>query len=222
MAGQGYKAFTRERLTSADFQGYAVDQSVMVFTSASQRAAKLPAPADGMRSYLLDVKRQEVFDAGKGTWICREALGLVDRGALAATGATDGTTNEIRIAGALTRNLDLTPGRAYRVVCKGRGYAAATPVRCVLNVRARKGGTPVNTDPVLASDSLVFSNAGVSGAQDMQAEGLFQVGSAGLYQIGAFIATSGSTFSFTADGRGVSDMTTYDEGPAGVGLISIG
>lgn len=55
MAGLGYKAFAAgEILTAANLQGYATDQSVMVFASAAARSAALAAPDQGMVSYLTD------------------------------------------------------------------------------------------------------------------------------------------------------------------------
>jgi len=55
MAGLGYRAFSPgEILTSSNLQGYAVDQSVMVFDTAAARSAALPAPSQGMVSFLND------------------------------------------------------------------------------------------------------------------------------------------------------------------------
>jgi hypothetical protein len=55
MAGLGYKAFASgEVLTAANLQGYAVDQSVMVFASAAARTSALASPSQGMVSFLTD------------------------------------------------------------------------------------------------------------------------------------------------------------------------
>jgi hypothetical protein len=55
MAGLGYKLFSSgEVLTAANLQGYAVDQSVMVFASSAARTAALAAPSQGMVSFLTD------------------------------------------------------------------------------------------------------------------------------------------------------------------------
>ena len=55
MAGLGYRAFSpAEILTAANLQGYAVDQSVMVFASASARTSALASPAQGMTCFLSD------------------------------------------------------------------------------------------------------------------------------------------------------------------------
>ena len=55
MAGLGWKSFSsNEILTAANLQGYAVDQSVMVFDTAAARSAALTAPTQGMVSFLED------------------------------------------------------------------------------------------------------------------------------------------------------------------------
>ncbi len=55
MAGQGYKLFAAgEVLTAANLQGYAVDQTVMLFASAAERTSELAAPSQGMLSFLSD------------------------------------------------------------------------------------------------------------------------------------------------------------------------
>jgi hypothetical protein len=59
MAGQGWRAFTRETLSSTVVQQYLMDQSVMVFDSASQRGSELVSPAEGMVTYRKDADRWE-------------------------------------------------------------------------------------------------------------------------------------------------------------------
>jgi hypothetical protein len=55
MAGLGYKLFAAgEVLTAANLQGYAVDQSTMVFATSAARTTALPAPSQGMVSWLND------------------------------------------------------------------------------------------------------------------------------------------------------------------------
>jgi len=55
MAGLGYKSFTTgDVLTAADLQGYAVDQSVMVFDDAADRTTDLASPSQGMVAFLND------------------------------------------------------------------------------------------------------------------------------------------------------------------------
>jgi hypothetical protein len=55
MAGLGYKLFASgEVLTAANLQGYAVDQSNMVFASSAARTTALASPSQGMTAWLND------------------------------------------------------------------------------------------------------------------------------------------------------------------------
>lgn len=63
MAGLGYKTFTAgEVLTAANLQGYAVDQSVMVFDDEAARTTALGTlVSEGMVSYLKDTNALQVY-----------------------------------------------------------------------------------------------------------------------------------------------------------------
>jgi hypothetical protein len=62
MAGLGYKSFTSgEVLTAANLQGYAVDQSIMVFATSAARTTALAAPSQGMMSFQTDVGALEKY-----------------------------------------------------------------------------------------------------------------------------------------------------------------
>lgn len=86
MAGLGRKLFTRATLSSADVQGYLMDQSVMVFASASARTAAVTGPTEGMVTYLKDVKRLEVYDGTGWRRVPRGSAG----GLLPATTSSGG------------------------------------------------------------------------------------------------------------------------------------
>ncbi len=63
MAGLGRKVFAAgEILTAADLQGYAVDQSVMVFADSTARSSAIPSPSEGMVTFREDQDVVEVFD----------------------------------------------------------------------------------------------------------------------------------------------------------------
>jgi len=62
VAGLGYKQFSAgEILQATELQGYAVDQSVMVFASVAARSSALPSPTEGMMSYLKDTDSVQAF-----------------------------------------------------------------------------------------------------------------------------------------------------------------
>lgn len=64
MAGLGWRQWVRERLPADLFQGYIQDQVTSVWSSRAARTAGIPAPSDGMFSYLLDERRHEVRQGG--------------------------------------------------------------------------------------------------------------------------------------------------------------
>jgi hypothetical protein len=58
-----YKTFTNGSvLPASDVQTYLMDQSVMVFSSSTTRAAALTAPVEGMLTWLEDVNRYENYN----------------------------------------------------------------------------------------------------------------------------------------------------------------
>jgi hypothetical protein len=63
MAGLGFKTFTAgEVLTAANLQGYAIDQSVMVFDNETARTTALGTlVSEGMVSYLKDTNALQVY-----------------------------------------------------------------------------------------------------------------------------------------------------------------
>jgi hypothetical protein len=72
VAGLGRKIFAAgEILTAADLQGYAVDQSVMVFDDATARTAAIPSPTEGMVTYRKDTKLVEAFTGSAFTPVGR-------------------------------------------------------------------------------------------------------------------------------------------------------
>lgn len=64
MAGLGYKNFTvGQVLTSAEVDGYLMEQAVMVFASSAARSAALAGVlSEGMLTYLLDTNALEFYD----------------------------------------------------------------------------------------------------------------------------------------------------------------
>jgi hypothetical protein len=67
MAGAGRKVWTGETLSVPDLQNYLQDQTVMAFSNAADRSAQIPAPTDGMVTFLASPGRLEVRIAG--VWV---------------------------------------------------------------------------------------------------------------------------------------------------------
>ena len=91
MAGLGYKDFTvGQVLTSAEVDGYLMQQTVMKFADASARTTALTGVlAEGMLSYLADTNAVEKYDGSSWTAI---GAGDID-GVTAGTGLTGGGTS---------------------------------------------------------------------------------------------------------------------------------
>jgi hypothetical protein len=76
MAGLGRKTFTAgEVLTAANVQGYLMDQTVMVFSSASARSAAIASPSDGMFAYLSDTQGLFYYNGSASAWTAFTAGG---------------------------------------------------------------------------------------------------------------------------------------------------
>lgn len=91
MAGLGYKDFTvGQVLTSAEVDGYLMQQTVMKFADASARTTALTGVlAEGMLSYLADTNAVEKYDGSAWT-----AIGAGDiEGVTAGTGLSGGGTS---------------------------------------------------------------------------------------------------------------------------------
>lgn len=103
----GRKVFTRETLSSAEVNSYLMDQTVMAFPSANARTADLPAPGQGMATYLEDTDRLELRTKA-GTWRLVSGPPDTARTTLAVSGIAAGwtvTASAIRLPGGLTAQL---------------------------------------------------------------------------------------------------------------------
>lgn len=81
--GLGRKVFGSETLSSAEVQGFLMDQVVMQFDSAAQRDVAIPAPVDGMCTYLRDL---DVFaERVNGAWALRRPQNAGTGGVVAGT-----------------------------------------------------------------------------------------------------------------------------------------
>lgn len=92
MAGLGYRDFTvGQVLTSAQVDGYLMQQTVMVFDSASARTTALSGVvAEGMFSYLKDTNSTEYYDGS--SWVSVSNPGDITA-VTAGTGLSGGGTS---------------------------------------------------------------------------------------------------------------------------------
>lgn len=88
MAGLGRKVFSAgEILTAADLQGYAVDQSVMVFADSAARGSAIPSPSEGMVTYLEDSDKLFLYTTA---WEEVTPASINDIGDVDTSGAAEG------------------------------------------------------------------------------------------------------------------------------------
>lgn len=74
MAGLGRKVFEPlEYLNAADVNGYLMDQTIMVFVSAAERATEIVTPTAGMHSYRADGTVVEVYNGS--AWVSANSVG---------------------------------------------------------------------------------------------------------------------------------------------------
>jgi hypothetical protein len=69
MAGLGRRVFVAgEVLTSANVNGYLMDQSIMVFSDATDRDSEIPTPSDGMFVYQQDTNSLFFYNGSASAW----------------------------------------------------------------------------------------------------------------------------------------------------------
>jgi hypothetical protein len=77
VAGLGYKSFSAGSvLTSAEVNGYLMQQSVMVFGGTAARGSAITSPSAGMVSYLTDLAQLQYYNGSAWTAVGGASGGL--------------------------------------------------------------------------------------------------------------------------------------------------
>ena len=111
-----YKVFTNGSvLNASEINDNLMNQSVMVFSNSTTRAAALTAPVEGMLTWLQDTNRYEYY-SGAGAWVALGAPGLE----LIKVETIGTTVSSIPVASAFSTDYD-----NYKVIIQG-GTASTT------------------------------------------------------------------------------------------------
>ena len=78
MAGAGFKTFSvGEVLTATNVNTYLMQQTVMVFATASARSSAITAPSEGMVTYLTDSNTMWYYSGSAWVEIVTDPIGLI-------------------------------------------------------------------------------------------------------------------------------------------------
>jgi hypothetical protein len=150
-----YKVFTNGSvLNASEINDNLMNQSVMVFSNSTARAAALTAPIEGMLTWLEDVNRYENYNGSN--WVALGNSGLV----LVAT-ATPTAVSSVSINDCFTSTY-----QNYRVVITQTAISGSAD----FTLRLRAGGTDTTTNYVSqlteSYTSSVVTTANPSGTDD--------------------------------------------------------
>lgn len=146
----------------------------------------------------------------------KSKIGLLGRAAMSTAGNVTSGTTEQRITGAVNGQFPLLAGRGYRAVFKGRVYVSAAGQQVTVNNRIVRGtSVPAATASCVGSQQFTHSVAGVGGAFDYEARGMFQVASDGTFSISPYwVPPPSGTATLTPDTRGIVELFVEDVGVA--------
>jgi hypothetical protein len=153
MAGLGRKIFeVNDVLTSADVNGYLMDQAVMVFDDSTARGTAIGTATEGMMSYLKDTNQVEVYN------------GTAWAGVDTTVSSLNGT--------AIVYTLTASTAAAYTLLDSDQGkvlqFTASTAVVTVGTTTAFTAGQRVDiladstSFTLTAGTGVTFSGAGTS------------------------------------------------------------
>jgi hypothetical protein len=205
MAGAGYKLFaTGDVLTAAQVNTYLMQQSVMVFASATARNTALSGVlSEGMVAYLLDTNDVTIYDGA--AW---NSFGSGDiTGVTAGTGLTGGGTS-----GSVTLTLDATVPVGYTTTATAAGTttltAASTHMQFFTGVTTQTIVLPVTSTLVLGEAFIFHNNS--TGALTVQSSGgntVVTIPAGNTYMVTCILTSGTTAASWDADFTGTSTTT---------------
>jgi hypothetical protein len=175
-----YKVFTNGSvLPASDVNTYLMDQSVMVFSSSTTRAAALPAPVEGMLTWLEDVNRYENYN---GTaWVVLGNSGLE----LIKTQTVGTTVSSVAVTGVFSATYD-----QYKIVLSGGASSANTSLNLKLGAASNGHNTQFIFSTWTSTSGSPTLNGGANAANfTFVGSGLTSTLSMSLDVINPFTAT---------------------------------
>jgi hypothetical protein len=169
MAGLGRKVWSAgEVLAAADVNGYLMDQSVMVFSSAAARDSSVAIPSEGMLAYLTDSNSLLAYDGSN--WVSANSVS----GTVTASDVTGSLTNATIPSGSVVNDFTSSASSTYALASTDQGAllrftAAGTSVVTVSTATAFSAGqrTDIIADGsgvrIEAGAGVTFGGAGTAG-----------------------------------------------------------
>ena len=160
MAGLGYKLFASgEVLTAANLQGYAVDQSTMVFATSAARTSALVAPSQGMVSYLVDSNSVEVYDGAAWKRVVRSTGSILQVvNGSTTTSAANSTTTYADTNLTATITPYATSSKILVLVSQNGVIKSAGNANNAVDVQLLRGATQIGLAASLAFTGSLLDN----------------------------------------------------------------
>ena len=160
MAGLGYKLFASgEVLTAANLQGYAVDQSTMVFATTAARTTALAAPSEGMVSYLADTNSVEIYDGANWKRVVNTTGSILQVVYGSTTTTANNNTSTYSDTG-LTATItpSSTSSKILVLVSHPSVLKSAANANNSLNIQLLRGATQIGLTQTLAYTGTALEN----------------------------------------------------------------
>ena len=151
MAGAGFKTFSAGQVLSAsDVNTYLMQQTVLVFASATARDAAVPSPSEGMIAYVKDVDQLQTYNGS--AWLPRSYS--------QATGTASTTTGVIATNSSTTVTITFPSGR-FAVAPILQAWSTSPRYICAPTTVAAGSATITVYNPSNASgsDATVYYSA---------------------------------------------------------------
>jgi hypothetical protein len=141
-----------------------MNQSVMVFSNSTARAAALTAPTEGMLTWLEDVNRYE-FRNGSGAWVALSNSGILQ---VVSTAKTDTfTTTSSTFADITGFSVNITPSSTSSKILVLASFNTSNNASTVSHLRLMRGATAISIGDAAGSRARISSAGYANGNTEM-------------------------------------------------------